>query len=84
MSAKKKKLKTETNTPEMRERIDAAFEVSPEYAAVIQADTFESFFEHGQWWVRVEVFAEDEDAGTKTYSVVDAEPGIDGFDFEEV
>lgn len=76
-------LKTETNTPEMQARIDAAFEDSPEYLDDDNVEGYETFFEHGQWWARVFLSSDENDASTKTYSVVDAEPGIDGFDFEE-
>ncbi len=73
-------LKTEINTPEMRDRVLAAArerfsgndeEVGyPCFAPVV-------FYEHGQWWV------ENTDTG-EFWSVVDAEGGdsIDGFDFE--
>lgn len=89
-------LKAEQNTPEMHERIEAAFEVSPFWAdaeaedgITSNAESFELFFEHGQWWVRVELEVDEPDvngnpSGTRTYSVVDASPGIDGFGFEEV
>lgn len=84
-------LKTEQNTPEMHERIEAAFEVSPFWAdadaedgVAANAESFELFFEHGQWWVRVELSADEDGKGTRTYSVVDQSPGIDGFGFEEV
>ncbi len=39
---------------------------------------FETFFEHGQWWVRVPNDGEDE-----TYSVVDANT-LSGLDFERI
>ncbi len=74
------KLKTETDTPEMMERIVAAFLVS-DYAA--EAEVYDSNitadFEHGQWWVH------NAETGA-VWSVVDAEGGhaIDGFDFERV
>lgn len=66
------RLKTETNTPEMEERIKKAFQDSPLYTHGCDAA-----FEHGQWWVTCW------NCGA-AWSVVDAEPGIDGFDFEEV
>lgn len=79
-------LKTEQNTPEMRERIEAAFGTSDAFRLNHTADDgdddFEAAFEHGQWFIQVTAPARD-DVPT-TYSVVDAEPGIDGFGFEEV
>ena len=75
------RLKTEINTPEMAERIVAAFDA-------LYGDTYysgcEAVYEHGQWWV----LATDSDEETHTYSVCDAEgpPSlvVDGFSFEEV
>ena len=69
-------LNTETNTPEMAERIRGAFcgRFYLEAQAPIQAD-----FEHGQWWItNLETGAQ--------WAVVDAEGGesVDGFDFEQV
>jgi len=75
-------LKTEQNTPEMRERIEAAFLAYLDTATGDDNLTTEVFFEHGQWWARCEN-EEREDSNERTFSVVDAEPGIDGFGFEE-
>ena len=79
-------LKTEQNTEEMRERIEAAFGTSDAFRLNHTADDgdddFAAAFEHGQWFIQVTAPARD-DVPT-TYSVVDAEPGIDGFGFEEV
>lgn len=73
-------LKCETNTPEMRERIADAFEVSDAHAlAGFQDNDFTNVvFEHGQWWVIA--------SNGASWSVVDACGGtsIDGFDFEQV
>lgn len=71
-------LKTEQDTPDMREQVEAAFGSFRERAAFEEATPTEVFFEHGQWWARFET-----GEGSRTFSVVDAEPGIDGFDFEE-
>lgn len=65
-------LKTETNTPEMANRICmAAWKKGLRH---ISLD-----FEHGQWWVT-------NTQTSAAWSVVDAEGGsaIDGFDFEQV
>jgi len=68
-----RKLKTETNTPRMKARIEAAYRVSNND----HHENAEVFFEHGQHYVRCS-------ACGATWSVVDAEGGasIDGFDFE--
>lgn len=68
-------LKTETNTPEMEERVlMAAYAALREPMTNLQAD-----FEHGQWWITVK-------GSGAQYSVVDASGGdsVDGFDFEQV
>ena len=65
-------LKSETETPEMQERIAAAFR-----AAFPARKRYAVDFEHGQWWVT------DLTSG-RAWSVVDAVPGVDGFDFEEI
>lgn len=64
-------LKTETDTPEMEERIEAAFAVAD---LVPEGAGFSSAFEHGQWWIIA-------DSGA-TWSVADVINGIDGFGFE--
>lgn len=88
-------LKTETDTPEMKERIKQVA------MAMFGHEPDDLIFEHGQWWLK---YASDErcdndqedqnwfeetfgyDCDEVTYSVVDAEGGesIDGFDFEKV
>lgn len=76
-------LQTETNTPEMRERvINAAGE-----SLGLAAGTFDAAFEHGQWWVNCVCCS-------RSWSVADAEADtvarekqlgiVDGFIFEEV
>jgi hypothetical protein len=68
------KLKTETNTPEMEERVLlAAYAALSEPMTNLFAD-----FEHGQWWITLK------DSGT-VFSVADATGGksVDGFDFEQ-
>lgn len=65
-------LLTEKNTVTVERRIRGAFR------SWAHKRFFETFFEHGQWWVRVP--NEDED---ETYSVVDAGT-MSGFDFERV
>ncbi len=71
-----RKLKTETNTPAMLERIMIAFAAS-DYVSQT-GGFFDVDFEHGQWWITGENGAQ--------WSVMDAEggPAIDGFDFERV
>ena len=45
--------------------------------------SYDTFFEHGQWWVRYEF--DDEDEPCRTFSVVDASPGVAyGLDLEEI
>jgi hypothetical protein len=66
-------LKTTINTPDMAERIQEAFDVS-DFAF---HDNAEVCYEHGQHYVNCS-------ACGAMWSVVDAEPGIDGFDFEEM
>lgn len=63
-------LLTETNTLAVERKIRGAFR------AYSRRRVFETFFEHGQWWVRLP--GDDEDA---MYSVVDTNIG---FDFERV
>jgi len=65
-------LKTEQNTRTVEKQVRSAFR---NWA---RKRFFETFFEHGQWWVRVQNDDEDE-----TYSVCDANT-ITGFDFERV
>ncbi len=71
-------LKTETNTPEMRRRIEDAFCVSDAATCLLKDETWEAAFEHGQWWVIANTGA--------SWSVVDAIGAgtIDGFDFEQL
>lgn len=66
-------LNTQTNTPEMEERILEAAAASG-LPLDLSAD-----FEHGQWWVTAR------DSGAQ-WSVVDADGvrSVDGFDFEPV
>jgi hypothetical protein len=70
------KLKIEIDTPAMGDRIREAFVAWAGDRNVV----FESFFEHGQWWIRAEANPD------LTYSVVDATGGdsVDGFSFEKV
>ena len=44
---------------------------------------FQTFYEHGHWWVRLAGRADEPD---RTFDAVDAEGGdaVDGFGFEEV
>lgn len=67
------KLKTETNTPAMEERI---LEAAAAYGLPLDMS---ADFEHGQWWVT------DRNTGAQ-WSVIDASGGrsVDGFDFEPV
>ena len=76
MAKKTKKLKSETNSPSMEERILKAFQVSDHYDP---EDTATTVFEHGQWWITL-------DWSGSLYSVVDASGAgsIDGFDFEKI
>ncbi len=81
-------LLSETNTEDVKTEIEEAFVQSDAYAHFNAmggtTDGIDVFYEHGQWFVRV---TGDEDVGdesTTTFSVVDAEPGVDGLDFEEL
>lgn len=77
-------LKTETNTPEMEERVFEAFschDASAQLNLDIDSedqDIYDAVFEHGQWWISASTGAQ--------WSVVDATGGtsVDGFDFEQV
>lgn len=70
-------LKTETNTPEMEERVLDAANASA--LGDSHKHGLASAFAHGQWWVTCV------DCGAQ-WSVVDATGGnsVDGFDFERV
>lgn len=70
----KRKLKTETDTPEMEERVRAAFVAWDGFG---HGGKFSADFEHGQWWITVR-------GSGRQYSVHDAECGdsVDGFSFE--
>ena len=72
-------LKTETDTPEMQERVAKAFLAHVAGAQYREEDWIAVVFEHGQWWVEIVPTGEQ-------FSVVDAEGGdsSDGFDFEQV
>jgi len=67
------RLKTETNTEAIGQRIVLAAEAGP----LGGHDALNGAFEHGQWWVMCL------GCGAQ-WSVVDAEggPAVDGFDFE--
>jgi len=71
------KLISETNTRSAEKKIRRAF------SAYLGRRTFprhcDTWFEHGQWWVI-------HNPTGRTWSVVDAEPGVDysGIDFELV
>lgn len=74
-------LKTEINTPEMDERVEAAAHA---YFAGREYDYLSTYYEHGQWWLTF--VPTNPDADDELYSVVDAEGGdsVDGFGFELV
>lgn len=76
-------LKSTVDSAQMRELVEQAFTHHPASDSE-NIEGVDVFFEHGQWWVRVTLETDEDDRGTKTYSVVDAEPGIAGFDFEEI
>ena len=82
MPMRKRKLKTERDTPAMQAVVQHAFASWDGYG---DCESFEAVFEHGQWWVltREPEYAE---RWQRTFSVVDAEPGVkrSGIDFEEV
>ena len=66
-------LNCEKNTRTMEKRIRSAFRHAPEYRG-----RFETFFEHGQWWIT------DKRSGAQ-WSVNDASvEGREGFSFEMV
>lgn len=69
-------LKTEQNTPAMEAKVLKAARKH-----FHQRKNIHAFFEHGQWWISLDV-----DGIEVYYSVVDAEgPGsINGFGFKEV
>lgn len=70
------KLKTEDPSDATRRRMMRAARARFGRRAVLRP-----VFEHGQWWLSVDVGGEEQ-----LYSVVDAVGGrsIDGFDFEEL
>ncbi len=73
-------LNSEKNTPEMDERVRAAFLASATAAQHGGENAnIQTAFEHGHWWVSCV------DCGAQ-WDAVDAEGGasVDGFDFEEV
>jgi hypothetical protein len=72
-------LKCETNTEDMDLRVQAAFCAAKGVRSQAfdwgSGRDYETVFEHGQWFVlRI--------GDGFTWSVVDASPGVDGFDFE--
>lgn len=75
-------LLSETNTEDVKEAVVAAFESTDAYEAL--GGDVEAFFEHEQWFVKVQT--PHEDRPEVNFSVVDAEPGVDGsgLDFEEL
>lgn len=76
------KLKTETDTPAMHDRVLREF-LASDHADERYDDDFEAVFEHGQWWVH------DKRTGA-SWSVVDVEiqnfrgKFDGGLDFEQV
>lgn len=64
-------LATEKNTSTVERRIRSSFR------AEFHKQSFETVFEHGQWWVLLK----DEEGDTTFYSVYDT---ADGFGFEEI
>ncbi len=66
-------LKTEQNTPGMAQRIIDAWATTPDAAT----HTGSAAYEHGQHWIICN------ECGA-SWSVVDEEPGIDGFGFEQI
>lgn len=77
-------LKCETNTQAVHDEIESL--VIHHFDPEDTAESFGIFFEHGQWFVRIEFYPDYDDKPERLYSVVDAEPGIinSGFDFEEL
>lgn len=73
--SRRTKLKSETDSPAMEERILGAFQMSDHYDP---EDYPSTTFEHGQWWMVL-------GWSGKIFSVIDAVGGdsIDGFAFEE-
>lgn len=66
-------LKSEQDTPEVkREILDLAVGMLG-----ASASTIEAFFEHDQWWVRVDDLDKSIEEGQTTYSVVDTSDGLD-------
>jgi hypothetical protein len=71
-------LPSETEATAMGRRVRRAFRT---WAGV--RVRFQTFYEHGHWWVRLIGRATEDD---RTYDAVDASGGdaVDGFSFEEV
>jgi len=78
------------NTTEAKERITEAFNASDELERITNGNEFDAavdvFFEHGQWWVRVELDVESGvvDRTTYTFSVADQSGSDSDFCFEEL
>lgn len=76
-------LRSTVNEPHVEEEIRRAFERFIEREG-LTLDDFDTFFEHGQWYVRT--YQVEEDNPEQTFSVVDVEVngGQHQFDFEEL
>lgn len=78
-------LRSEQDTPEVQGEVLEAFRQYVNRENLV--GLIDVFFEHGQWWARIQFDQEQfPDRDERTFSVVDAEggPAINGFDFEEV
>jgi hypothetical protein len=75
------RLISETNTSAVERLIRSAFHCSDQNTS----ESFRAVFEHGQWWI-VTLEPEGTEEDEKTFSVVDAEPGVKryGIDFEQL
>jgi hypothetical protein len=66
-------LRSTLNTPEIRAEVDALeFEIPP----MMTNHRRDEFYEHGQWWIRVEAW-DDYDGTTAIFSVVDGPNGLE-------
>jgi len=69
-------------------KIEEIFRKGPEFQAMLDPTRVEVFWEHDQYWIRIEDEGYDanDSLATRTFSVVAANPGVEnsGIDFEEV
>lgn len=73
-------LMAETNTRTMERKVRQSFRASIHYS-VCCIQSFDTTFEHGQWWIIANYKEGHGDEEQRTFSVVDTNHGLD---FEQV